>query len=235
MSEITSRKYALEGTKAETLFELEKLGYNVLPLKYFTVADWVQHQEEVIEDIMLKFGVSKLVIRSSANAEDTAESSMAGAFESVLNIDCSSKGITHGVTVVIDSYDDDITNQVLVQSMVENVAMSGVVMTRVLDDGSPYYVVNYDDSSGLTDTVTGGTTINKTVYIYNGVGEYDFDNNQLLDVLKLTQNLEQRFENTPLDIEFATNKVGEVFLLQVRKLPPGENGNRILILRCHSV
>ena len=166
MSEIKTTKYALEGTKAETLYELKKLEYNVLPLVYFTVANWAQHQENIIQEIKLKFGESKLVIRSSANAEDTAESSMAGAFESVLNIECSTKGITHAVKIVIDSYDDDVTNQILVQPMLENVAMSGVVMTRALDDGSPYYVINYDDSSGLTDTVTGGTTINKTVYIF---------------------------------------------------------------------
>ena len=48
------------------------------------------------------------------------------------------------------------------QTMVENVAMSGVVMTKVLDDGSPYYVINFDDSTGMIDTVTGGTAINKT-------------------------------------------------------------------------
>lgn len=218
MSEINSSNYALEGTKAETLHELKKLGYNVLPLIYFTVSNWAQRQEEIIQEIKLKFGASKLVIRSSANAEDTAESSMAGAFESVLNIECSPKGITHGVKMVIDSYDDDVTNQVLVQPMVENVAMSGVVMTRVLDDGSPYYVINYDDTSGLTDTVTGGTTINKTVFIYNGVDRNDFDNKQLLDLLELTKNLEHSFKNTPLDIEFAINKEGQVFLLQVRKI-----------------
>jgi len=143
---------------------------------------------------------------------------MAGAFESLLNVVCEKESIKNAIKEVIASYDDDITNQVLVQPMVVNVAMSGVVMSHVLDDGSPYHVINYDDKTGLTDTVTSGSTINKTIYIYNGVNEKDFDSKYLKIVLSLIRNLKENFPNIPIDIEFAIDKYYNIFLLQVRKI-----------------
>ena len=183
------------GTKAKTLFELSQLGYNVPSVYYFTVDLWQNDQEGVILKIIQKFSNDLLAIRSSTKAEDTEESSMAGAFESLLNVKPVYEDIKTAVNKVIDSYDDDLSNQILIQPMVTNVAMSGVVMTQVLDDGSPYHVINYDDSTGETDTVTSGSTINKTVYIYNGVDETDFDSPHLLTVLHLIRELEKTFSN----------------------------------------
>ena len=40
--------------------------------------------------------------------------------------------------------------------MLKNVALSGVILTRTLSYGSPYLVINYDDLSGSTDSITGG-------------------------------------------------------------------------------
>ena len=159
-----------------------------------------------------------MAIRSSTKAEDTEDSSMAGAFESLLNVKSNNQSIMEAVAKVIESFDDDLSNQVLIQPMVTNVTMSGVVMTHVLDDGSPYHVVNYDDKSGLTDTVTSGTTINKTVYVYNGVDEKDFDSPYLLSVLNLIRSLQVTFTGIPLDIEFAIDKDSKVHLLQVRRI-----------------
>ena len=43
----------------------------------------------------------------------------------------------------------NLNDEILVQIMVKNVSMSGVVFTYELNYGSPYFVVNYDDVSGL--------------------------------------------------------------------------------------
>lgn len=210
--------YNLKGTKAETLIELSKMGYNIPRVYYFNIQNWQIKKEDLIEEIVSQFPNILLAVRSSTKAEDNEDSSMAGAFESILNVECESDSILIAVEKVINSFDDDDTNQVLVQPMVKNVSMSGVVMTNVLDDGSPYHVVNYDDKTGLTDTVTSGSTINKTVYIYNGVNEKDFDSPYLLKILDLIRSLQKSFPNIPLDIEFAIDKDIMVHLLQVRRI-----------------
>lgn len=213
----------LNGTKAETLEKLLLLGYNIPKIYYFEVSEWVSDSEKILKDILKKFNESKLAIRSSTKAEDTAEFSMAGAFESILNVSTNKKDITSAINNVINSFDDDLTNQVLVQPMVSDVSVSGVLMTQVLDDGSPYLVINYDDSSGLTDTVTSGKGINKTVYIYNGVDSSDFDSLFLLNLVEISKDLQITFNKVPLDIEFAINNKNEVFILQVRRITTENN------------
>ena len=55
----------------------------------------------------------------------------------------------------------------ILQQMVGNVSISGVVFTRELRHLSPYYSVNYDDISGRTDVVTSGKSNggNRTLYV----------------------------------------------------------------------
>jgi hypothetical protein len=218
MLDIKDTNYNINGTKAETLKELENIGYNVPEVCFFTVNEWNISSEKILDKIIYLFHGHKLAVRSSTIAEDTGDLSMAGAFESLLNVSCEIKFIRLAVDEVIASFDDDITNQVLIQPMVVDVAMSGVVMSHVLDDGSPYHVINYDDQTGLTDTVTSGSTINKTIYIYNGVDEKDFDSQYLKIVLSLVRSLQLTFNYIPIDIEFAVDKSFNIYLLQVRKI-----------------
>ena len=210
----------LNGTKAETLLSLSKAGFSIPMVYFFDVQQWKTASDIILGEISKKFSTSSLLaIRSSAKAEDNDNASLAGAFLSVLNVNArSSSEINNAINNVIDSFDNAIDNQVLVQPMISNVKMSGVVMTKVLDDGSPYYVINFDDSTGRTDSVTSGNSINKTVYIYNGVKDEDFDSKLLLLVLKLVRSLELIFLKTPLDIEFAIDEKENIQLLQVRKI-----------------
>ena len=223
---LNTKNYKLSGTKAETLKILSKIGYNVPEVFYFSVKEWKLKKENLIQKIITIFPKSLLAVRSSTKAEDTEDTSMAGAFESLLNVKAKKNAIEKAVETVINSFDGDNTNQVLVQPMVTNVAMSGVIMTHVLDDGSPYHVISYDDKTGLTDTVTSGSTISKTVYIYNGVDENDFDSPYLKEVVNLVRNLQNTFPNIPLDIEYAIDKDLVTHLLQVRKITTIRNWNK---------
>lgn len=213
------------GTKAETLQNISENGFPVPDVHFFTVQEWNDLRDKVISNISRKYeSFTYLAVRSSSMAEDTEVDSMAGAFESVLNVNVKNReDLATAIDTVINSFDSNPENQVLIQPMVEDVRMSGVIMTKSLDDGSPYYVINFDDTTGKTDTVTSGNSINKTVYIYNGFKDEDFDSPYLLKVLKVVGELESFYKDLPLDIEFALNKKNEVFILQVRPITTSEN------------
>lgn len=217
------------GTKAETLLLLSKEDFNVPLVYFFTFLEWKTDFRKILFEISTRFSeFESLAIRSSALAEDSSLNSMAGAFDSVLNVNSKDENeISLAIAKVIKSFDGLESNQVLVQPMIRNVLMSGVIMTKVLDDGSPYYVINYDDSSGKTDTVTNGLSINKTVYIYNGVTEKDFDSHLLWMVIELVWKLENFFDGIPLDIEFAIDEFQKIHLLQVRKITTTDKWNHV--------
>ncbi|MBQ9407522.1 MAG: hypothetical protein IJU37_12395 [Desulfovibrio sp.] len=161
-----------------------------------------------------------VAVRSSCLREDAEEASAAGAYLSLLNIDASDPAaLTAAIDKVIASYGEtDPQDQVLIQAMIPHVAVTGVIMTRVLADGTPYYVINYDDESGRTDTITGGTGTSKTVFVYRGVREQDFDSSRLRAFVALAKRLEELCASDALDIEFCMDAEHVVHLLQVRPI-----------------
>ena len=108
MIELDEKDYKLTGTKAETLLILSKLDYNVPSVYYFTVEDWNHDSDKIIATIINLFPKTLLAIRSSTKAEDTEDSSMAGAFESLLNVKSNNQSIMEAVAKVIKSFDDDL-------------------------------------------------------------------------------------------------------------------------------
>ncbi len=159
-------------------------------------------------------------MRSSCHREDSAEQSGAGAFTSLLNVATQdTQALTNAINTVISSYDEaHPDDQVLIQIMVPDVTVSGVIMTRVLADGSPYYVVNYDDESGKTDTITGGTGASKTIYVFRDVSVDAFDSERLRQFITLARRVETLCGHDALDMEFCLDRAGTLHLLQVRPI-----------------
>ena len=95
-------------------------------------------------------------------------------------------------------FDDD---EVIVQEMVTNTSMSGVLFTYDLNTGAPYYVINYDDRSGITDTVTSGSGefANRTLYVHrNSIDK--LHSARFRKLLEAVQELEEVLDNKFLDI-----------------------------------
>ena len=213
------------GTKAQSLKRLEEVITlsKIAPQVSFTVADWTKKSEEIINDIQQKFKFKKIIVRSSAISEDGFHSSNAGAYVSVLGIDPTVKqAILDSITSVIDSYiDKNLANQVLVQPMIENVCVSGVIFTRTLSEGAPYYVINFDDSTQQTDSITSGSSSNHKTLIISRNNEVNLEKSvpqNLQGLIPAIQEIEQLLDFTSLDIEFAIGFDREVHILQVRPL-----------------
>jgi hypothetical protein len=210
------------GTKAQTLEALAALNpqrFHVPPVFYFSVAEWRADGPGVLRRIAERFRPSALAIRSSAVSEDGAQASQAGAHRSLLDIDSSRDDAVAGaIAEVIASYRGDPDDQVLVQPMVTDVVLSGVIMTRNLGDGSPYYVISYDDESGRTDSITGGTGVSKTVLVHRDCDDAHLDSPRVRQMLALARDVEALAGEVPLDLEFGIERNGRRWVFQVRPI-----------------
>ncbi len=208
------------GTKGDNLYNLSTiLRYGkVLPMVHFTVAEWQNQSMRLLDMNSFDWLSTKLIVRSSGVDEDNLNQSLAGKFKSVTNV-CGSKNVKAAIEDVITSFDDhkNALNQILVQPMIENVIASGVAFTRDPSTGGHYYVVNIDDISGRTDTVTSGST-NQLKTIFIDKFQPKPTDELVSSLIKLLKELEDLYQNDSLDVEFAANQDGQLILLQVRPL-----------------
>jgi Pyruvate phosphate dikinase, AMP/ATP-binding domain len=144
-------------TKAETLEALAPVlcSGRVLPQVRFPARDWRSDASAVLAAISAApWASGQLIVRSSAQNEDSTAGSQAGRYDSVPGV-LGAAAMVKAIDTVIESFagnegDDD---KVFVQPMLERVAMAGVAFSRSQGSG-PYFIVNYDDCAGLTGRVT---------------------------------------------------------------------------------
>lgn len=207
------------GTKAESLSRLKGRLHraDLADQEYFSVASWARERASIVSRLCEGFAGSSLAVRSCAVAEDGDDRSMAGSYHSILGVEPSPNVLSDAIDVVIDHYTDgNPENQVLVQPLVRDVVISGVVMTKDLDTGSPYYVVNYDDYSGRTDSVTGGGE-SKSLFVHRNKTDA-LHSPRMRALMDAVLELEHVIGREELDIEFCITRSGRVFVLQVRPI-----------------
>lgn len=208
------------GTKAETLKKIlnTNMGAEVLPLFMFTVKEWQKNSQAIWQEIVeIGWDETSLIIRSSAKNEDTNSQSMAGKYTSIVNV-LGQNDFCDSVAKVISSYDQiDLDDQVLVQPMLVDVALSGVAFTVDPNTGGNYYIINYDDSTGSTSTVTSGNSKESKLFYYFKDSELPSDKS-LQTICKYLAELEKLFGQNNLDVEFAITNKGKFYILQVRPL-----------------
>ena len=208
-------------SKAEILLWLRTHSSLTIPeMHVVTLAAWREDPARELAALRARLTASRLAVRSNCSREDTAESSGAGVFTSCLNVPRDDVRLAEAVEAVFTSYGPEVdpAESVFVQPMVENIVASGVIMTKGLPEWAPYYVVNYDDESGRTDTVTGGTGASKTVFVYNHARRDHFVSAQLHAFVAFARMVETACGSEALDIEFALDRNDVIHLLQVRPI-----------------
>ena len=187
---------------------------------FFTLAEWKKNQYGIVSKIKKIFPYTHVICRSSALDEDTSGSSNAGKYKSIANILSSDLGaLEQAINEVFQSYhSDNPLQQVLIQAQVVNIILSGVIFTADLEYGSPYYIINYDDRTGSTDSVTSGKFSGLKTFIYFKEAPVKVGEKHLEAVVRAARELEMLFANNELDIEFAINAEGEVVIFQIRQL-----------------
>ena len=209
------------GTKAETLERLAPHLRNagVLPQIRFSIDQWRSDPNRVVEEVLATpWGLQALIVRSSARSEDGAAASAAGKYDSILDVR-GDAALRRAIESTMLSYGESVCedDQVFVQPMLADVAMAGVAFSRDPNSGGPYLVINYDDSSGRTDLVTSGAAGDlKTWFCLKS--KRDRVPAPLVPVADLLRELEETLASDALDIEFAIDGSGRLWLLQVRPL-----------------
>jgi len=198
--------------KAITLQKLKVKNAIIPPFIFFKVKKYINHKEKIISEIKNKFKNKKIIVRSCSAYEDTFLTSNAGLFESVPNVSLRTSDIEKSIKKVIISYKKNRKNSfIMVQEMIINSNYSGVLTTCDIKNLSPYYVINYSDSKD-TSAATSGNKETKNYYLFK---DFKPNNKKFRNLITLAKELEYKFQNNFLDIEFAVKK-GIIYLFQVR-------------------
>ncbi len=216
------------GTKAETLERIAaRLGTARLCDQLAVTMDrWRRERGPVVTEILAHFGADLLAVRSSAASEDGWDNSQAGAYLSRINVNPATDSLETVIDEVFGSYKTPSGgDQILVQPMVGDVVISGVVLTRDLDTGGPYFVINYDDVSGRTDTVTGGAE-SKTIFVHRSRIDA-MRSPRFRHLIDSVIEIEDITGSGELDIEFCIDGSDEIYILQVRPLAARQRWHEI--------
>ena len=149
----------LLSTKASTLsrLRLEIKEFNILDLIFASRTEFYKNRELIINNIIKHFPYeNQIIVRSSAVNEDGFNNSNAGKYLTIQNINKNFDDLNKAIHRVFKSYQTcHIDDQVLVQPQLQNVKGSGVILSRTLNMGSPYYIINYELNS-QTNVITSG-------------------------------------------------------------------------------
>lgn len=222
----------LQNGKAENLGILSTIhGINIPEFVVLYPGMSEGEQIKIIHSFLRKHYGSTVAVRSSATQEDSASASFAGMYATKLHVPAITREIRAAIDEVRASGEEkrdvvshyaarrnieltDTRISVIVQEMIE-ADMSGVVFSHSLAEPDGYYVVSV--SSGIGETIVGGTLNGKLIRIARGVKTGGLKEKWLKQLISAMKAIERRFQSTRLDVEFAFRN-GILYILQCRPI-----------------
>lgn len=224
------------GGKAKGLAELTQMGLNV-PAAFVIPAAKIDQFPDDLEAQYLAIGGGKVAVRSSAIGEDGDDSSFAGQYETILNVE----GIEHlreAINQCIASLSSEHANAykaehaelgdvdmcVVVQRMVDARA-AGVLFTADPVTGRHDRLI-IDAVEGLGESLVSGEATPDHYELNSAntlcqrelVGDEQIISSQEIHALTLGARAAANSINALLDMEWAIDKSGELFWLQARPI-----------------
>jgi len=205
-------------TKAEALkFLISKSKKNkslIVPkLIFFEKGNYLKNKEAIIRKILKNFS-SNIIVRSSAKEEDGLFSSLAGKYRSFEIKTINKKIIEKNINLIVKDFKNN-KDQIIVQDLIKEMDLSGVIFTKDPKNSSDYYIINYD-TSGKTNLITSGikNLSMKTNFTFK---KKITSSQKFRKILKKIKFIERIFENNCLDIEFGIKK-NKLYIFQCRPL-----------------
>lgn len=228
LDDIEKSALSLVGGKAKGLFELSECGLNIAP--GFVIADIDGELDlQAAADHYAMSGLNHVAVRSSASAEDGADFSSAGQYETVLGVQGKVE-VKKAILKCIESLKSETAKSygeyfsdaksdrmnVVIQKMID-ADVSGVCFTQHESDDS---YVHIEAVAGLGESLVSGQVQANTYIVQKDTQETVGD--ELLTkelVLKITQGAAKASEilGVPLDTEWAVAD-GELYWLQARPI-----------------
>ena len=225
-------KFSTKSKNLEVLCNLNLKKSHIPEFISVKVQDW-NRNNKIIKKIKKDLN-DRISIRSSFFLEDKKNSSMAGEFDSFTNIKNCEKNIVYYANNLINQYKYKsvlkkhyLQSEILFQNYVGNSSISGVVTNKCLKDGTDYYVVNYDDQTQNTHSVTSGNekgarVLNVFKKNISGIRSLKFKK-----IISAVREIESKFPKLPLDIEFALDDNNLVNIFQIRPISTSKNWRKI--------
>lgn len=210
------------GTKAHSLDLLT--GHvrraEILPLDRVDHTEWQLDRDGVLRRLLAQeWAAGALIVRSSAQGEDSAAASQAGRYLTVPGVRGALE-LGTAVDKVFASYGafGQPGDEVLVQPELTDVRESGVACTYEPTSGAPYTVISWSEQAD-TAIVTGGRAGDvRTWYGAAYAARCVHCPGPVRAVLALLAELRDLTGEHRLDVEFAVTTGGTLVLLQVRPL-----------------
>lgn len=198
----------------ERLQKLQTKTFGTLPFVVFDVSEWKTGREHVLERVQRATLGHMLAVRSCVGMEDAIEREPPGFFDSVLNVSATVTALSDAVDKVMMSYarrlsPSPVADKIIIQQQLLGATMCGVF--RVSPDATDYIEIDYDETSGRTNTVTSGAA-SKRASASPRVAALPAPWAQ---IRKCADELRDQF-SPPFFVEFALDQNGQPTVLQIR-------------------